>query len=360
MNFTRRLFFNVLFFGLLLIVLAGDRAAAAAAPLLDRTTLVIAPEGKLVEQFTSDPCQPRAGAHARRQRRRAKCSCATCCARSTRRKDDKRIERVLLRTDRMEFSGYRVDARSRRGAATLPRDRASRSSRSATNFDQSQYLLAAQAERGLPRSDGRVDARRPGRYRQYYREGPQDKLGVDVHLFRVGEYKSAAEPYILDAASPASKEADLLLDERHLAALPRRHRRAAQAVARSSWPADIDTLPQGIAGRARRPRPVRAAAEAGRRPQDARRSVDDLLTARGVADGNATTASARSSFDDYLRARRQRASTPSTASAGRGRRRRRRDRRWQAAARQRRRRVDRGSCCATRAKTTTSRPSCCA
>jgi protease-4 len=48
-----------------------------------------------------------------------------------------------------------------------------------------------------------------GRYRLYYREGLQDKLGVDVHLFRVGEYKSAAEPYILDAASPESREADL-------------------------------------------------------------------------------------------------------------------------------------------------------
>ena len=46
-------------------------------------------------------------------------------------------------------------------------------------------------------------------YRQYFREGLQDKLGVDVHLFKVGEYKSAAEPYILDAASPESKEADL-------------------------------------------------------------------------------------------------------------------------------------------------------
>ena len=47
------------------------------------------------------------------------------------------------------------------------------------------------------------------RYRQYYRRGLQEKLGVDVHLFRVGEFKSAAEPYILDAASPESKEADL-------------------------------------------------------------------------------------------------------------------------------------------------------
>jgi protease-4 len=48
-----------------------------------------------------------------------------------------------------------------------------------------------------------------GRYRMYYREGLQDKLGVDVHLFKVGEFKSAAEPYVLDAASPAAREADL-------------------------------------------------------------------------------------------------------------------------------------------------------
>src|SRR5690606_17384319 len=48
-----------------------------------------------------------------------------------------------------------------------------------------------------------------GRYRMYYREGLQDKLGVDVHLFRVGEYKSAAEPYILDGPSDEARRADL-------------------------------------------------------------------------------------------------------------------------------------------------------
>src|SRR5690606_22819028 len=39
--------------------------------------------------------------------------------------------------------------------------------------------------------------------------GLQDKLGVDVHLFKVGEFKSAAEPWVLDHASPEAKEADL-------------------------------------------------------------------------------------------------------------------------------------------------------
>ena len=54
MNFTRRLVFNLLFFGLLLIVLVAIASGDTAKPLLDRTTLVIAPEGKLVEQYSTD------------------------------------------------------------------------------------------------------------------------------------------------------------------------------------------------------------------------------------------------------------------------------------------------------------------
>src|SRR3546814_4150197 len=48
-----------------------------------------------------------------------------------------------------------------------------------------------------------------GRYHQYYREGLQHKLGVDVHVFKVGQYKSAVEPFTRDDASPEAKEADL-------------------------------------------------------------------------------------------------------------------------------------------------------
>ena len=76
-------------------------------------------------------------------------------------------------------------------------------------MDQKQYLLAAQANEVYLDPMGGMVLEGLGRYRQYYRQGLQDKLGVDVHLFKVGEYKSAAEPYVLDAASPEAKEADL-------------------------------------------------------------------------------------------------------------------------------------------------------
>ena len=74
---------------------------------------------------------------------------------------------------------------------------------------QGQYLIAAQADEVYLDPMGGLLLEGLDRYRQYYREGLEDKLGVDVHLFKVGEYKSAAEPYVLDAASPESKEADL-------------------------------------------------------------------------------------------------------------------------------------------------------
>ena len=88
-----------------------------------------------------------------------------------------------------------------------------------------------------------------GRYRLYYREALQDKLGVDVHLFRVGEYKSAAEPYILDAASPESREADLFwmndLWQRYLADVA-----SARKLPVADLDAMIDALPAARAGRA--------------------------------------------------------------------------------------------------------------
>ncbi|KAG1084091.1 hypothetical protein G6F40_014581 [Rhizopus arrhizus] len=111
---------------------------------------------------------------------------------------------------------------------------------------QSQYLLAAQADEVYLDPMGSVVLEGLGRYRQYFRTGLQDKLGVDVHLFKVGEYKSAAEPYVLDAASPASKEADLFwmndVWQRYLADIAKARRLDPAQLA-----AGIDTLPEGIA-----------------------------------------------------------------------------------------------------------------
>ena len=83
-------------------------------------------------------------------------------------------------------------------------------------------------------------------YRLFYKD-LLDRLGVDVHLFRVGQFKSAAEPYILDHASPEAKEADAFwmggLWDRYIDEVAKL-RKLQPAALRTA----IDGLPEAIAG----------------------------------------------------------------------------------------------------------------
>jgi len=296
MNFTRRLVFNLLFFGLLLVILAALGGGERARPLLDRTTLVIAPEGKLVEQYTSDPAS-RALRRTLGDDGTGEVQLRDVLRAIDAARDDKRIERVLLRTDRMDFSGY---ASIREVAAALARLRAAGKQVVAfgENFEQNQYLLAAQANEVYLDPMGALMLQGLGHYRQYYREGLQDKLGVDVHLFRVGEFKSAAEPFILDAASPASKEADLFwmndIWQRYLGDIARVRHLVPEQLA-----ADIDALPQGLA--ATQGDLAQYALQHklvdGLKTED---DIDDLLARRGVADEDAEDGFREVDLDDYL------------------------------------------------------------
>ena len=106
MNFTRRLIFNILFFGFLLICLAAlGSGSKRVLPVNDRSTLVIAPQGTLVEQYTIDPTS-RALAEALNDPRANEVQLRDLLAVLNAAKTDKRIERVLLRVDGMSFSGY--------------------------------------------------------------------------------------------------------------------------------------------------------------------------------------------------------------------------------------------------------------
>ncbi|HSR64448.1 MAG TPA: signal peptide peptidase SppA [Xanthomonadaceae bacterium] len=297
MNFTRMLVFNLLFFGLLFLVLAALAAGGGARPLMERTTLVVAPEGKLVEQYSTDPIT-RAFARASGDEKAGEVQLRDLLRALDAAKDDKRIERVLLRTDRMAFSGY---ASMREVAAALAKLRASGKQVVAfgENFDQQQYLLAAQASEVYLDPMGGLLLEGLGRYRQYYRQGLQDKLGVDVHLFRVGEYKSAAEPYVLDAASPAAKEADLYwmndIWQRFLADIAGARRLSPQQLT-----TDIDSLPQGIeaAGGDLARYALQHKLVDGLKTEE---DVDDLLARRGVADDGADDGFREVSLDDYLK-----------------------------------------------------------
>jgi protease-4 len=203
LNFTRRLVFNLIFLVLLigfLIAVFGGRATLAP-----RTALVFDPKGAIVEQYSSNATDRAlaglTGTDAKEVQLRDVLRVIDAAAK------DPRIERLVLVPDDIERAGLST---LREVGAALDRFKAAGKEVVAVSggMGQSQYYLAAHANRILLDPEGAVLLEGFANYRSYFKDA-LDKLGVQVHLIKVGTFKSAAEPYVLNQASDAAKEADL-------------------------------------------------------------------------------------------------------------------------------------------------------
>lgn len=297
MNFVRRLILNLLFLFILLLVLAvmvgGGRGLR---PLDARTTLVFAPEAVLVEQYTTDPASRSLQASFGQGPAEVQLRDVLKVLEAAR--TDGNIERVLLRVDRMGFSGFAA-IREIGAAVQALRESGKQVVAFGERFTQAQYLLAAHADEVYLDPQGEVMLIGLSGYRQFYREGLQDKLGIDMHLFKVGEYKSAAEPFIRDDASPESKEADLFwrgdVWQRYLEDVARLRGTTAAQLA-----ADIDALPERVAavdGDTARLAVQQKLVDGLKTFEE----VENLLAERGHADEEAAGGFRQVGYNDYLR-----------------------------------------------------------
>jgi protease-4 len=198
---ARRLILNLLF---LLIVAAVLFAwfADTRPPLRDDTALVVAIRGRIVEQYTggaSEAALAELVGEARRETQLRDLLDALNAA-----ADDTRITSVLFHLDEFDGAGL---ATLREVAAAVARVREAGKPviAWASSFDQRQYFLAAHADEVYLHPFGGVSLRGLGGYRNYYRDA-LDRLGVTVNVFRVGQYKSFAEPFTLNAPSREAQE----------------------------------------------------------------------------------------------------------------------------------------------------------
>jgi len=202
LNFTRRLVFNLIF---LILAIAFFAAVFSSRPIIEsRTALVFDPKGDIVEQYTIDPAQRAlgnlAGDPPKEVQLRDLLRVIDAAAK------DARIERIVLVPDEIESAGL---ATLHELGSALDRFRAAGKDVVAVVGDasQAQYLLVSHADKILLDPYGGVMLEGFANYRSYYKDA-LDKLGVQVHLIKVGQFKSAAEPYVLNGPSDASKEAD--------------------------------------------------------------------------------------------------------------------------------------------------------
>ncbi|MDB5988437.1 MAG: signal peptide peptidase SppA, partial [Nevskia sp.] len=119
---------------------------------------------------------------------------------------DARIPFVVLKLDDLQGAGL---AQLQELAAAMKKFRASGKPIYAfgESFDQNQYYLAAQADEISLDPMGSVTLEGFSVYTNYFKDA-LDKLGVQINVFRVGEFKSAVEPFLRNDMSPDAKLAN--------------------------------------------------------------------------------------------------------------------------------------------------------
>jgi protease-4 len=201
-NILRLVIINVVFFGILILILGlAFHGIPRVGP---DTVLFLKPTGMLVEQYSVSPASRALAQLSERPNGQIRVrDLVTAIDRAA---HDRHITRILIDPSHLRFGG--MAALEDVGAA-LDRFRAAGKPVIAwgTQLGQMQYLLAAHANKVYLDPDGSISITGLADYRSYFK-GLLDKLGVTAHLFRVGKYKSAAEPYILDAPSPAARQED--------------------------------------------------------------------------------------------------------------------------------------------------------
>ncbi|WMY72694.1 signal peptide peptidase SppA [Buttiauxella selenatireducens] len=121
-------------------------------------------------------------------------------------KDDRNITGIVL--DLKEFAGADQPSMQYIGKALREfRDSGKPVYAVGDSYNQGQYYLASFANKIWLSPQGVVDLHGFATNSMYYKT-LLDKLKVTTHIFRVGTYKSAVEPFIRDDMSPAAREAD--------------------------------------------------------------------------------------------------------------------------------------------------------
>ncbi|MDB6063345.1 MAG: signal peptide peptidase SppA [Verrucomicrobiaceae bacterium] len=204
LNGFRRLVFNLIFLAFVIFIVAGlFHKEGAAVPA--GSALVLNPSGALVDQMSySDPFSGLlSGNDAPAETLLSDMIKAIDVAAT-----DDRIKLIVLQTDALQHSGI---SKTEELSTALQRFREHKKNVIAVgdSFSQDQYLLAAQADQIYMNPMGQVLLQGFGVYSNYFKSA-LDKLLVSVHVFRVGAFKSAVEPFLRDDMSDEVKENHLV------------------------------------------------------------------------------------------------------------------------------------------------------
>jgi len=199
----RNIVVNGIFILLLLVFAAAFFAEQPQVP--DHAALILNPVGSIVEELAlpSTAAIPLNITTPRQTQLRDLVSVIEHAA------DDERIRLMVLKLDEMDKTPLPALQRLRKA---IEQFRASGKMVVAIgpNYSQSQYYLAATADKVFLGSLGVVGMQGFSIYRNYIKDS-LDKLHIDIQLFRAGKYKAAIEPLIRNDMSDEDRQSNRAL-----------------------------------------------------------------------------------------------------------------------------------------------------
>ena len=189
----------------LLLVIFGFILAAlhTSIPIVPRSAaLVIAPEGEIVEQLSSDPVRRALGEASGGPAPETLLRDVTDAIAAA--KSDARIKLIVLDLGSLDASG--LSKLQEIGAALRDfRAAGKRVVAAADSMDQTQYYLAAQAGEVYLDPMGLVYLDGFSYYRMFLKDAIE-KLNVDVNVFRAGTFKSYTDEFSRSDMAPSERE----------------------------------------------------------------------------------------------------------------------------------------------------------
>lgn len=190
-----------LVFLLLLLIFLGAIFGSSLQPLPEKFALRLAPTGVLVDQrsYLNPSTLLLSGQDAESSETLVRDLVLAIDEAAK----DPRVTGLVLELDGLLGGGL---SKMQEVGAALDRFRASGKPSIAvgSNFSQDQYYLASHADEIYLHDMGSLLLTGYGRYGQYFKSA-LDKLAVNFHVFRTGEFKDAVEPFLRDDMSEESK-----------------------------------------------------------------------------------------------------------------------------------------------------------
>ncbi|MFT5296275.1 MAG: protease-4 [Colwellia sp.] len=209
LNTFRKITINILFFIVLFLFIAAITSDEGEVIVPNNSALVLNISGDIVEQKRSiDPMDAFIAEALKEKQKNPEVLLSDILNVIEKAKNDSRIEMMVLNLQGVNRTGL---SKLQDIAKALEKFKASGKKIIAVGdqYSQDQYYLASSANEVWLNPRGWLLLDGYGRYQLYFKSA-LEKLSINQHVFRVGTYKSAIEPYIRDDMSSAAKESNKL------------------------------------------------------------------------------------------------------------------------------------------------------